>query len=604
MSGAGRGWGARNEGDDVQEIVGESLARRLVEWGVDTVFGLPGDGINGLMEGFRRHRDKLRFVLVHHEEAAAFMATGYAKATGRLGVCAATSGPGAIHLLNGLYDAKLDHVPVLAITGMQETSVLGSYYQQEVHTTQLYQDVAAYNLMVTNPQQMPAVVDLAIRNALSKRTVAHLTFPNDVQVAPAAQDPYRHVSPGKPPMSAATVCQPQLPPDPREVANAAEVLKTGRKVAMLVGVGARGARDEVLAVAEALASPIVKTLPGKSVVPDDHPLTTGGLGLLGTAPSEELMEECDTLLMVGTSFPYGKYLPSPGQARVVQIDANPSLLGMRLPVDAPICADARLALRALRPMLDHGPDRAFLEKYQRKMAAWRSDMRSLVDPRRSPIAPQYLMGCIDEAAADDAILTCDSGTIATWSARHWTIRGDREFYLSGNLATMAPGLPYAIAMQHAYPGRQVIAYVGDGGFAMLMAEFLTAVRHELPIKVVINNNNSYGQILWEQIILGYPEYAVRHRQPEADFSAWARGCGAFGAKVTEAKYLPGAIREALAHPGPALVDCDVNPNEPPMPGKIRYEQAKHFTEAFLRGQPKKMATLATVARDKINELRS
>ncbi|GIJ26408.1 pyruvate oxidase [Micromonospora qiuiae] len=588
----------------MQEIVGESLARRLVEWGVDTVFGLPGDGINGLMEGFRRQREKLRFVLVHHEEAAAFMATGYAKATGRLGVCAATSGPGAIHLLNGLYDAKLDHVPVLAITGMQETSVLGAHYQQEVHTTHLYQDVAGYNLMITNPQQMPAVVDLAIRHALSKRTVAHLTFPNDVQVAPAAQDPYRHVSPGKPPMSAAEMCQPPLAPHQQELVKAAEVLKAGRKVAMLVGIGARGARAEVLAVAEALASPIVKTLPGKQVVPDEHPLTTGGLGLLGTAPSEELMEECDTLLMVGTSFPYGKYLPSPGQAKVVQIEVDPSLLGMRLPVDAPVCADARLALRELLPMLTHHPDRSFLEKYQRKMDGWRSEMTRLVDPERVPIAPQYLIGCIDAAAADDAILTCDSGTIATWSARHWTIRGDREFYLSGNLATMAPGLPYAIAMQHAYPGRQVIAYVGDGGFAMLMAEFLTAVRHELPIKVVINNNNSYGQILWEQIILGYPEYAVRHRQPEADFSSWARGCGAFAIKVTDAKAVPGAIRGALAHPGPALVDCDVNPNEPPMPGKVKYEQAKNFTEAFLRGQPHKVATLASVARDKINELRS
>ncbi|MFC4149963.1 thiamine pyrophosphate-binding protein [Micromonospora mangrovi] len=588
----------------MQEIVGETLARRLVEWGVDTVFGLPGDGINGLMEGFRRQREKLRFVLVHHEEAAAFMATGYAKATGRLGVCVATSGPGAIHLLNGLYDAKLDHVPVLAITGMQETSVLGQNYQQEVHTTQLYQDVAAYNLMVTNPQQMPGVVDIAIRNALSKRTVAHLSFPNDLQVALASEDPYRHVSPGEPPMSAALMSYPQLPPDPRELAKAAEVLTAGRKVAMLVGVGARGAREEVLAVADALASPIVKTLPGKLVVPDDHPLTTGGLGLLGTAPSEELMEECDTLLMVGTSFPYGKYLPSPGQAKVVQIDVDPSLIGMRLPVEAPVCADARLALRDLLPLLGPTPDRAFLEKYQGRMNDWRSEMSSLVDPERSPIAPQYLMGCLDEAAADDAILTCDSGTIATWSARHWTIRGDREFYLSGNLATMAPGLPYAIAMQHAHPGRQVIAYVGDGGFAMLMAEFLTAVRHELPIKVVVNNNNSYGQILWEQIVLGYPEYAVRHRQPEADFSTWARGCGAFGVKVTDAKAVPGAIREALAHPGPALVDCDVNPNEPPMPGKVKYDQAKHFTEAFLRGQPHKVATLATVARDKINELRS
>ncbi|MFC0506452.1 thiamine pyrophosphate-dependent enzyme [Micromonospora costi] len=588
----------------MQEIVGECLARRLVEWGVDTVFGLPGDGINGLMEGFRRHRDRLRFILVHHEEAAAFMASGYAKATGRLGVCAATSGPGAIHLLNGLYDAKLDHVPVLAITGMQETSVLGSQYQQEVHTTHLYQDVAAYNLMVTNPQQMPGVLDIAIRNALSKRTVVHLTFPNDLQVAATTQDPYRHVSPGEPPTSSTVVSQPPVPAAPADLDRAAEVLNAGNKVATLVGVGARGARAEVLAVAEALASPVVKTLPGKMVVPDDHPLTTGGLGLLGTRPSEELMEECDTLLMVGTSFPYAMYLPKPGQARVVQIDVDPSLIGMRLPVDAPVTADARLALQQLLPLLRARTDRTFLAKYQKARDSWLSDMASLRDPSRTPIAPQYLMGCIDQAAADDAILTCDSGTIATWSARHWTIRGDREYYLSGNLATMAPGLPYAIAMQHAYPGRQVIAFVGDGGFAMLMAEFLTAVRHDLPIKVIVNNNNSYGQILWEQIILGYPEYAVRHRQPEADFGAWARGCGAFGVKIADPKALPDAIRQAFAHPGPALVDCDVNPNEPPMPGKIRYEQAKHFTEAFLRGQPNRLSTLATVARDKINELRS
>ena len=584
--------------------VGESLARRLVEWGVDTVFGLPGDGINGLMEGFRREREKLRFVLVHHEEAAAFMATGYAKATGRLGVCTATSGPGAIHLLNGLYDAKLDHVPVLAITGMQETSVLGTHYQQEVHLDRLYHDVAGYDLMVTNPQQMPGVVDLAVRNALAKHTVSHLTFPNDVQVAPVSEDPYRHVSPGTPPASRPTYSLPAVRPDQADLKAAADVLNAGQRVAILAGVGAIPARDEVIAVAERLAAPIVKTLPGKMAVPDDHPLTTGGLGLLGTRPSEELMEECDTLLMVGTCFPYGKHLPNPGQARVVQIDTDSTRIGLRLPTEAPVTADAKLALAGLLPMLAPAADRSFLAKYQQAMSKWRADMAALQDPSRTPIAPQYLMGCLDRAATDDAILTCDSGTVATWAARHWTIRGDRRFYLSGNLATMAPGLPYAIAMQHAFPGRQVIAFVGDGGFAMLMAEFLTAVRHRLPIKVVINNNNAYGQILWEQMILGYPEYAVRHQQPEADFSAWARACGGYGAKVRDPRGVDGAIHDALAHDGPALVDCDVNPDEPPMPGKVDYQQAKSFATAFLRGQPQKMATLATIARDKIRELRS
>ena len=588
----------------VESTVGEVVARRLVDWGVDTVFGLPGDGINGLMEGFRRLREQLQFVLVQHEEAAAFMACGYAKATGRLGVCVATSGPGAIHLLNGLFDANMDHMPVLALTGMQETSVLGTHYQQEVHTPLLYQQVAGYNLMVTNPQQVPGVVDIAIRSALANRTVSHLTFPNDIQVAPSSLEPYRHVSPGSKPVSSPVVPRPAVAPDPQDITQAAEVLNAGRKVAMLVGIGARSAGQEVIDVADALAAPIVKTLPGKQVVPDDHPLCMGGLGLLGTKPSEEVMEECDTLLMVGTSYPYATYLPSPGQARVVQIDIDSSLIGLRLPVHAAVTADAGSALRQLLPKLQRRDDRAFLTKYQRDRDAWVSDMKALQDPDRDPIAPQYLMSCIDDVATNDAVLTCDSGTIATWAARHWTIRGGREFYLSGNLATMAPGLPYAIAIQHAFPQRQVIAFVGDGGFAMLMAEFLTAMRQQLPIKVIVNNNNALGQILWEQILLGYPEYAVRHRQPEANFAAWAQACGGFGAKITKAADLPWAVRDALSHPGPALIDCDVNPNEPPMPGKIHYDQAKHFAEAFLRGQPHKAATFSTIARDKFNELRS
>ena len=588
----------------MDEIVGETVARRLLDWGVDTVFGLPGDGSNGLMEGFRRLRDKIQFVLVHHEEAAAFMACGYAKATGRLGVCCSTSGPGAIHLLNGLFDASMDHIPVLALTGMQESSVLGTYYQQDVPTPQLFQSVAGYNLMVTNPQQVPGVVDIAIRHALANRNVSHLALPNDIQAAPSAKAPYRHLSPGLPAKSSPIVSRPPVAPAPDDLSRAADVLNAGKKVAMLVGIGARAAREEVLAAADTLAAPIVKTLVGKHVVPDDNPFTTGGLGLLGTKPSEELMEECDTLLMVGTSFPYGTYLPKPGQARVVQIDIDASLVGLRLPVEAAVTADAGAALQQLLPILRRHDDRSFLTKYQQGMESWRSDMRSLQDPKRHPIAPQYLAGCINDLAADDAILTCDSGTVATWAARHWTIRGGREFYLSGNLATMAPGLPYAIGIQHAFPDRQVIAFVGDGGFAMLMAEFLTAVRHELPIKVFINNNNAYGQILWEQILLGNPEYAVRHRLPESNFAAWAQACGAYGAKITNPADLSGAIRTALAHPGPALIDCDVNPDEPPLPGKIKYDQAKYFTEAFLRGQPHKAATLATVARDKFNELRS
>ncbi|MER6509921.1 thiamine pyrophosphate-dependent enzyme [Nonomuraea sp. NPDC001636] len=582
-------------------IASESLIERLAEWGVDTVFGLPGDGINGIMEGLRRHRDRVRFVLVHHEEAAAFMATGYAKATGRIGVCLATSGPGGIHLLNGLYDAKLDHVPVLAITGMQETAVLGTGYQQEVHLDKLFADVAEYNMMITNPAQLPSLVDLAVRTAYARRGVAHLTLPNDIQVADAGEDPYRTVAPVRAPETAPIYLRPPGLPRREDLARAAEVLNAAERPAILAGQGALHARQEVLAVAEALGAPVVKTLPGKAVVPDDSPYTTGGIGLLGTKPSEELMDEADVLFMIGTNFPYSKFLPEPGKARVVQFEAEPTRAGARVPTDVPVVCDAKEGLRELLPLLTRRGGDGHLAKYQKLMARWRSDMDSLENPDRDPIAPQYAMSVLDDLAADDAILTCDSGTIATWAARHWTIRGGREFYLSGTLATMAPGLPYAIAMQHAFPGRQVIAYVGDGGFAMLMAEFLTAAQHRLPVKVVINNNNSLGQILWEQMVLGYPEHGVRFAQPEADYSVWARACGGFGAKVTKSGDVAAAIRQALAHDGPALVDVDVNPNEPPMPGKVSYDQAKSFAQAFLKGQPHKAAIATTLFKDRIQK---
>ncbi|MDP9841433.1 thiamine pyrophosphate-dependent enzyme [Streptosporangium lutulentum] len=583
-------------------IVSEVLVERLAAWGVDTIFGLPGDGINGIMEGLRRHADRVRFVLVHHEEAAAFMAAAHAKATGRIGVCLATSGPGGIHLLNGLYDAKLDHQPVLAITGMQETSVLGTGYQQEVHLDRLYADVAEYNLVVDNPAQVPGVVDIAIRTAYARRGVAHLSVPNDVQVAPADADPYQHVAPARPPATAPIYLPPPGIPRHEDLQAAAEVLNAGERVAILAGAGALHARQEVLAVADVLGAPVIKTLPGKAVIPDDSPYAVGGIGLLGTKPGEDLVEDCDTLFMIGTNFPYTKHLPEPGGTRVVQIEADPARAGVRIPTRVPMIGDAREGLAALLPLLRRNEDRAHLEKYQKAMNHWREDMAALESPKRDPIAPQYLMSRINHLAADDAILTCDSGTIATWAARHWTIRGDRGFYLSGNLATMAPGLPYAIAMQLAFPGRQVIAFVGDGGFAMLMAEFLTAARYRLPITVVVNNNGSLGQILWEQMVLGYPEHGVRFGEPASDFSAWARSCGAYGRKVTSPGDVDEAVRQALEHDGPALVDVDVNPNEPPMPGKVSYEQAKKFVEAFLRGQPHKVAIATTLFKDKISQL--
>ena len=584
------------------QIASEALAERLIDWGVDTIFGLPGDGINGIMEGLRRHQDKLKFVLVHHEEAAAFMAAAHAKATGQIGVCLATSGPGGIHLLNGLYDAKLDHVPVLAITGMQETSLLGTGYQQEVALDKLYADVAEYDMMISNPVQIPAVVDLAIRTAYARRGVAHITVPNDIQVADAGADPWQHVAPASAPKTAAVYLPPSGLPPTEDVQRLADFLNEGKKIAILAGAGALHAREELLGVAEALDAPIVKTLPGKAAVPDDSPYTTGGIGLLGTKPSEELMDEIDTLLMVGTNFPYTKHLPQ--DVRCAQIEADPVRAGARIPTSLPVVGDSKKTLRALLPLLKPRSESPLLAKYQREMNSWRRNMAALEDAGRDPVAPQYLMATVSELASDDAILTCDSGTIATWAARHWTIRGDRQFYLSGNLATMAPGLPYAIGIQHAFPGRQVIAFVGDGGFAMLMAEFLTAIQHQLPIKVVINNNNALGQILWEQMILGYPEHGVRYPEPFADYAAFATANGALGAKVTAPGDLRGAVQLALSHPGPALLDVNVNPAEPPMPGKVEYEQAKKFALAFMRGQPHRATIATTLLKDRIQQLNS
>ena len=585
----------------MKRIASELLVERLIDWGVDTVFGIPGDGINGIMEGFRRHRDSIRFVLVQHEEAAAFMATGYAKSTGRLGVCLATSGPGGLHLLNGLYDAKLDHAPVLAITGMQSTSLLGTRYQQEVHLDRVFEDVAEYNAMVHVPVSIPALVDNAVRTALTRRTVTHLTFPVDIQEADPDLNPFEGgLGVGRVPSTEAVWLRPRMIPSDTDLRTAADLLNGAERVALLVGAGALGAGAEVLATADTLAAPIVKSLLGKAVVADDHPLTTGGLGLLGTRPSEDVMDGCDALLMVGTSFPFTAFLPE--KARVIQIEADPTRAGARIATDVPLVGDAVETLRALIPLLERKPDRAFLEDAQHGMVEWRQRLASLENPDRDPIQPQYLARLLDRHAADDAILCSDSGTIATWAARHFDIRGNRAFYLSGNLATMAPGLPYAIAAQWAHPGRQCIAFVGDGGFAMLMAELLTAVRYDLPVKVVVCNNGVLGQILWEQMALGYPEHGVRFQGP-ANFAAWADAAGCLGVRVEHAKDLEPAIEAAFAHSGPALVDVVVNPDEPPMPAKVTWEQAKGFAESFLHGQPRRAAIASTLFRDKVHQLK-
>jgi pyruvate dehydrogenase (quinone) len=585
------------------KIASDALIERLIDWKVDTVFGLPGDGINGIMEGLRRHQDRIRFVLVHHEEAAAFMATGYAKSTGRIGVCLATSGPGAIHLLNGLYDAKLDHVPVLAITGMQESQMLGTGYQQEVALEKLYMDVATYDEMVHLPVQIPTLVDLAIRHALTRRGVAHLTIPTDIQIADAGANPWEAPAPAVIKTTAPIYLEPPGTPRQADLEAAAAVLNAGSKVVTLVGAGALHARTEVLAVAAALGSPVIKTLSGKGVIPDDDVHALGGLGLLGTLPAMNAMEGCDTLLMVGTNFPYTKYLPESGACKVVQIEADAVRAGNRIATDVPMIGDAKEGLAALLPLLQPKDDRSFLESAQSDMDDWRTKMGALESIKSDPIQPQYLMSVIDRLAANDAILASDSGTIATWAARHFTIRGERRFYLSGNLASMAPGLPYTIAAQWAHPGRQCIGFVGDGGLAMLMAEFNTACRYQLPIKIIVNNNGTLGQIMWEQMVLGYPEFGIRFGD-RLDFAPWAQACGGKGIRVDKADELEDAIAEALGYAGPALVDVTVNPDEPPMPPKVQYEQAKGFVKSFLAGQPRKSTIASTLFRDKITEFRS
>jgi pyruvate dehydrogenase (quinone) len=540
---------------------------------------------------------------VHHEEAAAFMATGYAKSTGRIGVCLATSGPGAIHLLNGLYDAKLDHVPVLAITGMQESQMLGTGYQQEVALEKLYMDVATYDEMVHLPVQIPTLVDLAIRHALTRRGVAHLTIPTDIQIADAGANPWEAPAPAVIKTTAPIYLEPPGVPRQADLEAAAAVLNAGSKVVTLVGAGALHARTEVLAVAAALGSPVIKTLSGKGVIPDDDVHALGGLGLLGTLPAMNAMEGCDTLLMVGTNFPYTKYLPESGACKVVQIEADAVRAGNRIATDVPMIGDAKEGLAALLPLLQPKDDRSFLESAQSDMDDWRTKMGALESIKSDPIQPQYLMSVIDRLAANDAILASDSGTIATWAARHFTIRGERRFYLSGNLASMAPGLPYTIAAHWAHPGRQCIGFVGDGGLAMLMAEFNTACRYQLPIKIIVNNNGTLGQIMWEQMVLGYPEFGIRFGD-RLDFAPWAQACGGKGIRVDKADELEDAIAEALGYAGPALVDVTVNPDEPPMPPKVQYEQAKGFVKSFLAGQPRKSTIASTLFRDKITEFRS
>jgi pyruvate dehydrogenase (quinone)/pyruvate oxidase len=584
----------------MSKTAADVLVETLVHWGVQVVFGLPGDGINGIMESLRQAQDKIRFVQVRHEEAAAFMACAYAKFTGKLGVCLATSGPGGIHLLNGLYDAKLDGQPVLAITGHHYHDLIDTHQQQDVDLDRVYMDVAVYNTRVMGPAHVSSVAHLACRMALSRRGVAHINFPTDTQSMPVSEDVR---SPANIPGHAETEVFGRRSglPAMDDLRKAAGLLNAGSRIAILAGQGALHARYELIAMAAKLGAPIVKPLLGKACVPDNSPYTTGGIGLLGTGPSEDVIQNCDTLLMVGTSFPYIEFYPKPGQAKCIQIDRDPGKIGLRYPVDVGLAGDSKQTLEALQGMVKRKTNRRFLEKAQQGMVAWRKLMHEPVTRMDLPMKPQVLAHAIGELIDDDAIICCDSGTIATWFARHIPARGEQMHSLSGTLATMANGLPYSIAAQVAYPDRQVIAYVGDGGFSMLMCELITAVKYKLPIKVFINKNNTLGQIKWEQMVfLGNPEFGCE-LQP-VDFAALARACGAQGFTIEDPKRCKDIVAQALSTPGPVVVEGVVDPNEPPMPGKIKMKQAVRFAESLARGTPDRMQIIRTVTEDRIREM--
>ena len=581
------------------ETAADVLIETLQGWGVDTIFGIPGDGINGIMEALRKRQAAIRFIQVRHEEAAAFAACAYAKFTGKLGVCLATSGPGGIHLLNGLYDAKLDGAPVLAITGHAYHDLIDTHFQQDVDLDVLFKDVALYSTRVMGPAHVENVAELACRTALAYRGVTHLNFPTDLQDEAMKKE---HRNKRNVPHHASDVpaFSPGLP-DETLLRRAAEVLNVGKRVVILAGRGALKATDELEALAETLGAPIVKPLLGKACVPDDSPYTTGGIGLLGTRPSQDAMEACDTLLMVGTSFPYMEFLPRPGQARGVQIDSNPTRIGLRYPVEVGLVGDSVRTLQALLSLLQRKTDRSFLEKAQHGMSAWRKLMEERGTRKDLPMKPQVVAHELGLRLPDNAIVVSDSGTNTSWWARHIPAKRGQMHSCSGTLATMACGLPYAIGAQVAYPDRPVFAFVGDGGFSMLMADFITAVKYQLPIKVVIVKNNTLGQIKWEQMVfLGNPEYGCE-LQP-FDFALFAKACGAHGFTIEKPEECGAILDEALGIAGPVLIEAVVDPYEPPMPGKIEPDQAIKLAKSLAKGEPNREKIIATVIADKVREL--
>ncbi|NIH85991.1 thiamine pyrophosphate-requiring protein [Amycolatopsis granulosa] len=591
----------------MSETVGDYLLRRLREWDVEQVFAYPGDGINGIVAAFGKADDRPRFVQARHEEMAAFEAVGYAKFSGHVGVCMATSGPGAIHLLNGLYDAKLDHVPVVAIVGQTARSAMGGSYQQEVDLQPLFKDVASEYLVEVNvAEQLPNALDRAIRTALAKRAPTALIIPADLQEQPYT--PPKHAF-KQVPSSPPGFPHPVVIPPEDELARAAEVLGAGEKVAILVGQGARNAAAEVREIAELTGAGVAKALLGKDVLPDDLPYVTGSIGLLGTRPSYEMMRDCDTLLIVGSNFPYSQFLPEFGQARAVQIDIDGSMIGMRYPTEVNLVGEAKGTLRALLPMVHRKDDRAWREKIEKNVASWWETVEQQAMVDADPVNPMRVVHELSKRIPVDAIVTADSGSSTNWYARNLRIRGRMRGSLSGTLATMGPGVPYAIGAKFACPDRPVIALVGDGAMQMNgLAELLTIRRYrqlwsDPRLVVCVFHNNDLNQVTWElRSMGGAPKFEQSQSLPEFSYAGFARSLGFEAVAVDDPDQLGPAWERALSADRPALLDVRCDPEVPPIPPHATFEQIKSTTEAMLKGDRDAWHILVEGLKTKAQEL--
>jgi pyruvate dehydrogenase (quinone) len=567
--------------------VADYLLERLRAWEVEHVFGYPGDGINGILGAFSRADDQPRFIQARHEEMAAFAAVGYAKFSGKPGVCLATSGPGGIHLLNGLYDAKLDHVPVVAIVGQTNRTAMGGSYQQEVDLLSLFKDVASdYVQMVTVPEQLPNVLDRAIRIAMSRRAPTAIIIPNDVQEldyqAPAHE--FKMVP------SSLGISSPVVAPDDAAVHHAAEILNEGTKVALLVGQGARGAHNEIAEVVEKLGAGVAKALLGKDVLSDELPWVTGSIGLLGTRPSYEMMQDCDTLLTVGSNFPYSQFMPEPGQARGVQIDIDGSLIGMRYPNEVNLVGDSIATLQALIPMLEHKQDRSWQQEIISKVERWWEVMDAEAHVEADPINPMRIFSEFSALAPDDCIVAADSGSAANWYARQIRFRGRMRGSLSGTLASMGPAVPYVIGAKFAHPERPAVAFEGDGAMQMNgLAELLTIARYwqewsDPRLIVAVLHNNDLNQVTWElRSMGGTPKFVESQFLPDVSYADFAHGLGLGVFTVTEPEKLETAWKEALAADRPYLLDIHCDPEVPPIPPHATLEQMTDLAQALAKG---------------------